>query len=70
MPSSYSGNCKYLHKKKNTFVAFADLEKPFDHVPCTVLWWAMQKLEIDEWTIQIVKSMYFNAHSKVRIVNC
>ena len=27
----------------------------------------MQKLRVDEWIIQIVKSMYDNAHSKVRI---
>ena len=29
----------------------------------------MRKLRIDEWIIQIVKSMYGNAHSKVRITN-
>ena len=29
----------------------------------------MRKLRTDEWIIQIVKSMYDNAHSKVRITN-
>ena len=29
----------------------------------------MRELRIDEWIIQIVKSMYDNAHSKVRITN-
>ena len=29
----------------------------------------MRKLRIDEWIIQIVKSIYDNAHSKVRITN-
>ena len=29
----------------------------------------MRKLRIAEWIIQIVKSMYYNAHSKVRITN-
>ena len=29
----------------------------------------MQKLRIDKWIIQNVKSVYDNAHSKVRITN-
>ena len=29
----------------------------------------MRKLRINEWIIQIVKPMYGNAHSKVRITN-
>ena len=48
----------------------ADIENGFDCVPYTVLWWAMWKLGIDEWIIQVVKSLYDNAHSKVRITNC
>ena len=59
---------KYLQKKKNYF-AFVDLENAFDRVPRRILWWAMRKRRIDEWIIQIVKSMYDNAHSKVRIKN-
>ena len=55
---------KYLQKKKNIYFAFVDPEKVFDRVPCRILWWAMRKLRIDEWIIQIVKSMYDNAHSK------
>ena len=58
---------KYLQKKKNIYFVFVDLEKAFDHVPRRILQWAMQKLRVDEWIIQIVKSMYDNAHSKVRI---
>ena len=46
---------KYLHKKKNIYFAFVDLEKAFDRVPQTVLWSAMQKLGIDEWIIQILR---------------
>ena len=60
---------KHLQKKKNMYCAFVDLEKAFDHVPHKILWWAMQKLKIDEWLIQVVKSMYDDAQSKVRIAN-
>ena len=60
---------KYLQKKKNIYFAFVDLEKAFDRVPRRILWRAMWKLRINEWIIQIVKPMYVNAHSKVRITN-
>ena len=60
---------KNLQKKKNIYFAYFDLEKAFDRVPRRILWWAMRKLRIDEWIIQVVKSMYENAHSKVRIAN-
>ena len=60
---------KYLLKKKNIYFAFVDLEKAFDRVPRKILWWAMRKVKIDEWIIQVVKSMYDNAQSKIRITN-
>ena len=60
---------KNLQKKKNIYFAYFDLEKAFNRVPRRILWWAMRKLRVDEWIIQIVKSMYENAHSKVRITN-
>ena len=58
---------KYLQKNKNIYFAFVDLELALDCVPRGILWWEMQKFRIDKWIIQIVKSMYDNAHSKVRI---
>ena len=59
-----------MQKKKNIYFAFVDLDKGFDRVPRRILWWAMRKLRIDGWIIQIVKSMYDNACSKVKITNC
>ena len=49
------------------YFAFIDLEKAFDRVPREVIWWAMRKLGLEEWIINIVKAMYNNATSKVRI---
>ena len=60
---------KYLQKKKSIYFAFVDLEKAFDHVSRRILCWAMRKLRIDEWIIQIVQSMHDNGHSKVRITS-
>ena len=60
---------KSLHEEKNTYFAFFDQGKIVDCVPCTVFWWAMWKLGIHEWIIQIVTSMYENDYSKVTITN-
>lgn len=32
---------KYLHKKKKIYFTFVDVQKAFDCVPHTVLWWAI-----------------------------
>ena len=49
------------------FLAFVDLEKAFDRVPRKVLWWALRKVGVDEWLVQVVKAMYNNASSRVRV---
>ena len=46
---------------------FVDLEKAFDRVSRDVLWWALRKLVVEEWLINIVQSMYSNAGSRVRV---
>ena len=52
---------KFLGKKKNLYFAFVDLEKAFDRVPRSVLWWAMRKVGVSEWIIRTVQAMYRNA---------
>ena len=61
---------KFLAKSKNLYLAFVDLEKAFDRVPRQILWWAMRKLGIDDWIIQLVQAMYCEMKSKVRVDNC
>ena len=58
---------KYLGKKKNLYFAFIELEKAFDRVPREVVWWAMRKLGVEEWLVRVVKSLYENARSQVRV---
>ena len=58
---------KYLAANKPLYLAFIDLKKAFDCVPRKVIWWAMRKLGVKEWAIQVVQGMYRDAQSRVRI---
>ena len=48
-------------------MAFIDLEKAFDRVPRKVIWWALRKLDVEEWIVRLVQGMYANARSRVRV---
>ena len=60
---------KYLAKKKELCIAFVDLEKTFDRVPKEVvaLRWALRKLGVDEWIVSVLKSMYEQATTSVKL---
>ncbi|RUS86452.1 hypothetical protein EGW08_005767 [Elysia chlorotica] len=58
---------KYLAANKRLYMAFVDLEKAFDRVPRKVIWWALRKLGVEEWTVRLVQGMYANARSQVRV---
>jgi len=48
-------------------MAFVDLENAFDRVPREVVWWALRELGVDEWIVEVIKSMYEDATTAVRI---
>ena len=48
-------------------MAFVDLEKAFDRVPREVLWWALRHLKVPEWLIKVIKSMYENVTTAVKV---
>ena len=58
---------RFLAKKKDLYATFADLEKAFDRVPRQVVTWALRKVGLEEWIIQVVKAMYENAKRAVNI---
>ena len=58
---------KFLEKKKDLWIAFIDLEKAFDRVPREVLWWALRCVGVDEWLVNVVKSMYVGATTAVKL---
>jgi len=47
---------KYLEKKEELWIAFLDLEKPFDRVPREVVWWTSKQMDVDGWLIDSVKA--------------
>ena len=58
---------KYLAANKRLYMAFVDLQKAFDRVPRKVIWWVLRKLGVEEWIVRLVKGMYANARSRVRV---
>ena len=48
-------------------MAFVDLEKAFDCIPRKVIWWALRKLCVEEWIVQLVQGIYANGRSGVRV---
>src|SRR5207244_4086203 len=58
---------KYLAKKKDLWMAFIDLEKAFDRVPREVLWWALREVEVEEWLIKVIQSLYEGATTSVKL---
>ena len=52
---------KYLAVNKRRHIAFMDLEKSFESVPRMVIWWALRKLGVEEWIVELVQGIDFNA---------
>ena len=58
---------KYLAKNRDLWMAFIDLEKAFDRVSRMVIWWALQRLDVREWLVGVVRSIYENSSTRVKI---
>ena len=58
---------KYLGKKKDLWMAFVDLEKVFDRFPHEEVWWALKSLGVDDWIVSVIKAMYEDATTMVKL---
>ena len=58
---------KFLAKNKDLWMAFVDLEKAFDRVPREVVWWALRTLGVDEWLVTVIKAMYADTATMVKL---
>ena len=45
----------YLAANKRHYMASVDLEKMFDRVPRKIIWWALWKLGVEKWIVQLVQ---------------
>ena len=48
-------------------MAFVVQEKEFNRVPQKVIWWALRKLDVEEWIVQLVQGMYANERNYVHV---
>ena len=58
---------KYLARNKELWMAFVDLEKAFDRVSREVVWRALRCLGVDEWIVSVIKAMYEDATTTMRV---
>jgi len=58
---------KFIAKKKDLWMAFVDLEKAFDRVPRDVVWWALRRLKVDEWIVNVIKAMYVGSTTSIKV---
>ena len=56
-------------EKDETLFTSLDLERAFNRVPIKVIKWSMRTLDVDEWLIRAVVTMYRNSNSFIRVNN-
>jgi hypothetical protein len=57
--------CK--EQKEDLYIIFIDLEKTYDKVLRSVMWWALQKHKVSSKYITPIKDMYNNVVTSIRI---
>ncbi|GJN07204.1 hypothetical protein PR202_ga25015 [Eleusine coracana subsp. coracana] len=57
---------RYREQKKDLHMVFIDLEKAYDKVPRSVMWWALEKHKVPTKYITLIKDMYRDARTCVR----
>uniref|UniRef100_A0A8I6YAQ5 Reverse transcriptase domain-containing protein n=1 Tax=Hordeum vulgare subsp. vulgare TaxID=112509 RepID=A0A8I6YAQ5_HORVV len=58
---------RYREQKKDLHMVFIDLEKAYDNIPRNVMWWALEKHKVPIKYITLIKDMYGNVVTSVRI---
>jgi hypothetical protein len=54
-------------QKKGPHMVFIDLEKAYDKVPRNIMWWVLQKHKVSTKCITLIKDMYDNVVTSIRI---
>src|SRR5206468_2735349 len=56
-----------LCRKRGLWMAFVDLERAFGGVPGEILWWSLRGLNVGEWLVKVVQSMYDDVGTAVKV---
>ena len=54
-------------EKKDLHMVFIDLERAYDRIPRNVMWWALDKHKVPTKYVGLIKDMYNNVMTSVRI---
>ncbi|KAL0818491.1 hypothetical protein ABMA28_008946 [Loxostege sticticalis] len=57
---------EHRSKEEPLYIAFLDMEKAFDRVPRSTIWWSLRKRRIPEAYVSVVADMYEGARSFIR----
>jgi hypothetical protein len=58
---------RWREQKKDLHIIFIDLEKAYDKVLMNVMWWILQKYKVSSKYITLIKDMYDNVVTSIRI---
>jgi hypothetical protein len=61
---------RFVSKRNELWMAFVQLEKPFDRVSRDVEWWVLRYVGFEEWIVNVIKSMDCGTITVVRQKNC
>jgi hypothetical protein len=56
---------RYREQKEDLHMVFIDLEKAYDKIPRTVMWWVLEKHKVTTKYITLIRYMYDNVVTSV-----
>jgi Reverse transcriptase (RNA-dependent DNA polymerase) len=58
---------RYREQKNDLHMIFIDLEKAYDKIPRNIMWWALKRKLVPTKYVTLIKDMYTNAVTCVRV---
>ena len=58
---------RYMDQRKDLHMVFIDLEKAYDKIPRTVMWWALEKHKVPTKYITLMRDVYDHIVTSARV---